>query len=141
MKEKMNLMAVGIKIAVMPDKLEGELARFCELANVNTVERKIKNDIVEKYTEYLYQDIYQSYIDIKKDIQKLLNEVRQTQTEIIEISNKDIQAIQMEQAKAREELKEVEEYREQLTTTLTLVREDTERRVANLCKQLREMVK
>lgn len=141
MKEKMNLMAFGIKFAVMPDKLEGELARFYELANVNTVERKIKNDIVEKYTEYLYQDIYQSYIDIKKDIQKLLNEVRQTQTEIIEISNKDIQAIQMEQAKAREELKEVEEYREQLTTTLTLVREDTERRVANLCKQLREMVK
>lgn len=141
MKEKMNLMAFGIKFAVMPDKLENELARFRELANVSTVERKIKTDIVQKYADYMYQDIHQSYIDLKRDLQKLLKEVRQNQVELIHISNKDIEEILVQQEKAQQELKEIEEYREQLTTTLTLVREDTERRVENLCEQLRGMVK
>lgn len=139
-KQKMALMAFGIKFMVMPDKLESEMPRFLEMANIAAIERKIKLDIVSKHAEYLYQDIEQSYKDIKNDVQKLLKEVRKTQSEIIEISNKDIKQVQEQQQKAQQELKEIEAYREQLTTTLQLVREDTERRVEELCKQLKAMV-
>lgn len=139
-KGKRSLMAFGLKFDVMPDQLEAEMPRFLELGNISTVERKIKTDIVGRYSEYLFKDIEQSYLDIKKELMSILGEMKKTQLDILETSSKDISEIRKEHEKAQKELQEVKEYQTQLVTMLQLVREETNKRVETLCKQLREMV-
>lgn len=138
---KFNLFSFGMKFQVMPDKIESELENFLEMTNINKINSVINLDIVGRYSEYLHQDILQSYKDIKKDVGNLFTEIRNTQNEILDASKKSLSEIKEQYQSAENELKEIQGSKLELDMTLKLVKEDTERRVETLCKELRALVK
>lgn len=139
-KDLKTLRSAAFKFDIMPNELEENIGKLMETSNVSTIERKIRMDIVSKYSELLYQDIHQTYMDIKKDIQKYFGEIKQNQMDILETSNKSIEEIRSRYDYAKKEIDKINEYKEQLSATLELVREDTNKRVHSLCMQLRKMV-
>ncbi len=139
--KKFSLMATAMKFKIMPDKIEENLEKLDEISNVDSVSRKISQDIVSKYSEYLESDIRQSYDDFKADAERFFSELRTSNQELIETSDKNIEEIKAKYEEAEKEVQEINKYKKQLTDMLELVRKDTERRVEVLCEQLNEMAK
>lgn len=125
----------------MYNKIEENLEKLDEISNVDAVSRKISQDIVSKYSEYLESDIKQSYDDFKVDAERFFSELRASNQELIKTSDKNIEEIKAKYEEAEKEVKEINKYKKQLTDMLELVRKDTERRVEILCGQLNEMAK
>lgn len=136
-----SLMPIGLKFRIMPNKLEENLEKLAEISNVDSVSRKISQDILSKYSEYLESDIKQSYEDFKADAERFFSELRASNQELIETSDKNIDEIKAKYEEAEKEVQEINKYKKQLTDMLELVRKDTERRVEVLCEQLNDMAK
>lgn len=110
------------------------------MSNISEIQRRIEQDIVAKYKEYLYKDIEQTYLDIKKDLKNNFDEIAKNQNDIIATSTKDIEEIRKDYEKAKSELSEVKKYKKQLIDTLALVKQDTDNRIKELSKQLKGLV-
>lgn len=139
--QKFSLMSTAMKFKIMPTDIEVNLEKLDEISNVDSVSRKISQDIVSKYSEYLESDIKQSYEDFKADAERFFSELRTSNQELIETSDKNIEEIKAKYEEAEKEVEEINKYKKQLTDMLALVRQDTERRVNVLCEQLNEMAK
>lgn len=109
-------------------------AKWDEVSNVDFVSRKISQDIVSKYSEYLESDIKQSYYDFKADAERFFYELRTSNQELIETADKNIEEIKAKYEETEKEVQEINKYKKQLTDMLELVRKDIERRVAVPCE-------
>ena len=138
--EQWSLSSIGFKFRIRPDDIEMKLDELIELSNIEKINQKIKDNIVNKYKVYLYKDIEQSYLDLKRDIKNHFIEIKKTQEEVIATSSKDIEQIREEYEKAQEEIKQVTAYRLQLAKMLKLVKEDTNKRIKELTSQLEKLV-
>lgn len=138
--EQWTMQSIAFKFRIKPTELESNLASLVDISNISEVERRIQQDLIPRYDEYLYKDIEESYFDIKKDLKLYFSEVRENEQKIIDTTDKDIEGIREEYNKAQEELKKVQSYRKQLADTLKLVQEDTKKRIEELTKQLKGLV-
>lgn len=138
--EKYTLQSTGFKFRIMPSDLESRLSDLIELSNVGEIRRHINQDLVTQYKEYLYKDIQELYMDIKKDICVHFEEIETAQESIMDTATKDISGIRADYEKAKKDLEEVQKYKEQLQNTLKIVREDTKNRIKDLQEKLKELV-
>lgn len=136
-----NLKSLCFKFRINSDKLESSLKELITMSNIDEIRRKIEQDIVSKHKEYLYKDIEQVYLDIRNDLNKYFKEITKNQNDIILTSKKSIEEIRQDYEKAKAELEEVQMYKKQLVETLNLVKKDTDDRINNLSKQLKEIIK
>lgn len=142
--EMRTLLSVAMKLfddIMTIDDVEEHLADLMEKSNISEVHRKIKHDIVAKYSEYLMRDINQSFLDLRSEIKGYFTEVKETNQKILETSTKSIDEIRKEYESSKEELEVIQDYRTQLEAALSAVKEQTKERVNALCKQLQEMAK
>lgn len=130
-----------MKFDIMPYDLEENIAYLMEKSNISELNRKITYDILAKYSEYLMKDIQQSFLDLQNDINKYFTEIRSNNIAILKTSTKSIEEIRADYDKSKQELEEIQSYKEQLEITLDAVKSNTKERVDNLCKQLLEMAK
>ena len=121
--------------------LEEYLETMMELSNVSEVQRRITQDIVPKYKEYLMRDITSTYEALSNELRNFFEETKATNEEVLNTSRKSADEIRQKYEKSKKELEDVQSYREQLETTLNAVRANTEERVNKLCKALEEMTK
>lgn len=138
---KRSLLSTAMKFDIMPDSIEENLDNLMQLSNVSEVERKITTDIVPKYKEYLMRDITSHYEAVKKEIHEFFDETKSSNEEVLTTSMKSADEIRASFEKAKKELEDVQNYREQLETTLNQVKVNTDERVEALCKSLEEMAK
>lgn len=121
--------------------LEEYLETMMELSNVSEVQRRIIQDIVPKYKDYLMRDITSTYGALSNEIRSFFKETKATNEEVLNTSRKSADEIRQKYEKSKKELEDVQFYREQLETALNAVRANTEDRVNKLCKALEEMTK
>lgn len=140
-----SLVSIAMKLSKFDDpyeimeKLEECLEDLSEKSNVSEVRRRISQDIVPKYKDYLMRDIIATYEAVSGEIKSLLEETRSAQQDLLETSNKGAEEIRARFEKSKKEFDEVLKYRGQLEFALEQVRSHTEERVADLCAQLDEM--
>ena len=112
-----------------------------EKSNISEVDRKITQDIVPKYKEYLMRDINENYEAISREIRLFFEETKSSNEEILQTSMKSANEIRESFEKSKKELEEVQSYRERLELALNQVKANTDSRVEELCKSLEEMTK
>lgn len=134
-----SLMSIAMKFDIMPNELAEKISDLSEMSNVQAIHSKIEQEIIGKTQEYLIADITQNYKDICDEIRKHYSEIKDAQIDILETSEKDAESIKARYEEEKSKLDEVKQYQQQLTDTLSLVHDDTTRRVNELCKQLKEM--
>lgn len=139
--EEKALMAIAIKFDIFPLDLESHLEEMMEKSNISEVDRKITQDIVPKYKEYLMRDINANYEAISREIRLFFEETKSSNEEILQTSMKSANEIRESFEKSKKELEEVQSYRERLELALNQVKANTDSRVEELCKSLEEMTK
>jgi len=146
-KVRRNLMTIALKFDEFEDKIEmpadveEHLEELMEKSNVSEVHRRIEQDIVPKYKEFLMNDIIANYQALSKEIKQFFEETRESQNEVLQTSMKSADEIRQSYEKSKKELDEVQAYREQLEIAMKQLRENTNERVNALCKSLEEMTK
>lgn len=141
-KEQMKtLMSIAVKFNIMPNELAGKIADMSEMSNVQTIHSKIEQEIIGKTQEYLMTDIAENYKDICGEIRKYFTEIKATQIEILKTSEQQADVIKARYEEEKDKLEKIQEHRQQLIDTISIVRDDTNRRVSELCKELKNIVK
>lgn len=140
-KELKTLYSTAMKFDVMPQNIEEKLPELVEISNIHTIERKIKTEIVSKYSDLLIEDLNQSFSHFKSELSQLMGEVKNNHLEILETSSKSVQEIRNEYEKSKLELETINQYKKQLEASIEVVKEDTDRRISNLTETLRALVK
>ena len=128
-------------VGAMPDEIEEHLDELMEKSNVSEVSRRITQDIVPRYKEYLMKDIVASYETISKEIKQFFEDTKASNSEVLQTSAKSADEIRASYEKSKKELEEVQAYREQLTLAINQLKANTDERVEQLCNALNEMMK
>lgn len=143
---KKNLASIALKLSSddldlleIGKWLEEHLEELSEKSNVSEVHRRITHDIVSKYKEYLMRDIVATYEAVNGEIRMFFEEVKSTNQEVLEASRKSADEIRERYAQSKKELEDVQSYRDQLELALKHVKVNTDERVAQLCKTLKQM--
>ena len=123
------------------DTVEDYLETLTEKSNVSEVTRRITQDIVPKYKEYLMRDITSNYEALSNEIRTFFEETKGSNEEILHTSRKSADEIRQKYEKSKKELENVQSYREQLEMALNSVKANTDDRVEKLCKALEEMTR
>ncbi|MBR7084921.1 MAG: dynamin family protein [Oscillospiraceae bacterium] len=126
---------------VMPKDVEEHLEELMEKSNVSEVERCIRQHIIPKYQKFLMNDIIANYQAISREIKQFFEETKESQNEVLQTSMKSADEIRRSYEKSKKELEDVQAYREQLELAMKQLRENTDERVAALCKSLEDMTK
>lgn len=130
----------GAEILMMSD-VEEHLEELMEKSNVSEVNRRIEQEIVPKYKEYLMNDIIASYDALRKEIRQILEETKNSQIDILQTSMKSADEIRSSYEKSKKDLDDVKAYREQLKLAMEQLKENTNERIKLLCKMLSDMTK
>ena len=139
---KKTLLSIAMKFDYDPfsgESVEEHLEDYMERSNVAEVQRRITQDIVPKYKEYLMRDITSHYESVSGEIRTFLQETKANNEEILRTSRKSADEIRASYEKSKKDLDEVQSYRQQLELALKAVKANTEERVEQLCKAIREM--
>lgn len=143
-RNKKILMSIAMKFDYDPfseRSIEDFLEELMEKSNVSEVKRRIIQDIVPKYKEYLMRDIISTYESISKEIRTFFQETKASNEEILQTSMKSANEIRESYERSKKELEDVQSYRDQLEMALNSVRANTNERVEQLCKSLEEMTR
>ncbi len=145
MQRKLARIAAGFPefedTIVMPKDVEEHLEELMEKSNVSQVHRRIEQDIVPKYKEFLMNDIIANYQAISREIKQFFEETKESQNEVLQTSMKSADEIRQSYEKSKKELDDVQAYREQLEIAMKQLDENTKERVNALCKSLEDMTK
>ena len=137
-----TLYSIAMKLVdAMPGEIEEHLDELMEKSNVSEVSRRITQDIVPRYKEYLMKDIVASYETISKEIKQFFEDTKASNSEVLQTSAKSADEIRASYEKSKKELEEVQAYREQLTLAINQLKANTDERVEQLCNALNEMMK
>ena len=145
--KRKQLIGIAMKLSKYDDpldimeKLEECLEEISEKSNVSEVQRRITQDIVPKYKEYLMRDIVTTYEAISTEISTFFKEIKSTNMDVLETSKKSADEIREKFERSKKELDEVQAYRQQLELALNQVKVNTDERVEQLCKTLDDMTK
>lgn len=138
-----TLYSIATKLVdiMMLGEIEEHLDELMEKSNVSEVSRRITQDIVPRYKEYLMKDIVASYETISKEIKQFFEDTKASNSEVLQTSAKSADEIRASYEKSKKELEEVQAYREQLTLAINQLKANTDERVEQLCNALNEMMK
>lgn len=139
--ETKSLYSAAIKFDVIPAEIAENLDKLMELSNIQAIHSKIEQEIIGKTQEYLMADIVENYKDISEEIRKYFTEIRKDQMDILATSEQQSDVIRARYEEEKEKLEKIKEHQQQLVDTIAIVREDTNRRVEELCKELKSIVK
>lgn len=89
-----GLMSVLAKFKLMPDQIEANTEKLIEISNVAYLNDKINKTLLLNYQDDLVKDIDQRFVVLRKQINKFVKEVAQSQTEILEVTQKSLDEIE-----------------------------------------------
>lgn len=140
-KDKIKkLRRIAFTFDIEPYEIEENLEKLMEISNVSEVHRRITQNIVPKYKEYLMNDIVALYDTISKEIRLFFEDTKSSNNEVLQASAKSADEIRQSYEKSKKELEDVQAYREQLTIAINQLKANTDERVEQLCKTLNEMM-
>ena len=141
---KKKLVSIAMKLSnddlfEIMENLEEYIEELSEKSNISEVQRRIEQDIIPKYKEYLMRDIIATYKSINEEIRLFFKDIKESKKEVIEASKKSVDEIREQYNKSKKELDDIRAYREQLEMALKTMKENTEERVSELCKTIERM--
>lgn len=139
-KKRKILMSTAIKFDIDPMDFEEHLEELMEKSNISEVHRRITQNIVPKYKEYLMNDIVASYEAISKEIRLFFEDIKASNSEVLQASTKSADEIRKSYEKSKKELEDVQAYREQLIVAINQLKANTDERVEKLCQALNQMM-
>ncbi|MCX8046293.1 MAG: dynamin family protein [Anoxybacillus gonensis] len=134
---KFELESIALRFKIR--NFETNLEKLRKLSNVDYLKHILSAEIVSKYKELFSQDLRQSYIELRSDIEDFFLDIRENSMKLLEVAESDVEKIQLERQKMKEDLEEIREQRDHLLKTLDLVRRSTEGRVQELCNQIQKL--
>ena len=109
-----NLLSVLAKFKFMPNQIEENKDKLIELSNLNYLKSRIEHDLVIGYQQRLVEDIEGKFKSTSKAIKKFVDEIRTSQIEILEVTQKSVEEIIAFKNKQVQLLKELESERNEL---------------------------
>lgn len=89
-----DLLSVLAKFKLTPNQIEENKEKLIEISNIAFLDDKINKQLLLNYQADLVKDIDQRFIVLRKQINKFIKEVAQSQTEILEVTQKDMDEIE-----------------------------------------------
>lgn len=107
--------------------------------NIELLKGKIDREIVVNYRQYLIEDIRNSYMFCKEEIQEAVTKIKASQEEIIKASQGSIEEIRKKQEEYSRKCQEAEADKKALETLLKRLRNTTKRRADELEKAIKAL--
>lgn len=88
------LMSVLAKFKLMPNQIEANQEALIGISNIAFLDDKINKQLLLNYQADLVKDIDQRFVLLRKQINKFIKDVAKSQTEILEVTQKDLDEIE-----------------------------------------------
>ena len=118
------------------DKNYGDLNDFSQ---IEILEKKMWVEIVDKYRQFLIEDIKNNYLYCKEEIKEAVSSIRASQEEIIRTSQGGIEEIRKKQQEYAEKYKAAESEKKEFEMLLKLLQNMTHKRTDELEQAIRAL--
>ena len=118
------------------DKNYGDLNDFTQ---IEILEKKMWVEIVDKYRQFLIEDIKNNYLYCKEEIKEAVSSIRASQEEIIRTSQGGIEEIRKKQQEYAEKYKAAESEKKEFEMLLKLLQNMTHKRTDELEQAIRAL--
>jgi GTPase SAR1 family protein len=116
--------------------VENNLDKLMDFSNIELLKIKLRDEIIEKHKELLIEDLIQDYKNIKEDLMKKFNEIKERQINVLEASNKGIEEIQKKREESLKKLKAIKAEEEEMQRLLEQIQIATSKRAEELFRTI-----
>ena len=134
-----ELSSILMKFRIMPQNIGEHVQHLLDFTGVEGLKRQLYEEVVENHKTFLIRDIRENYLTCKESVLKLAEQVKSTQLEIIEVSEKGIGEIRRHKAEQELKVKEMEQDKKELDQLLGTIKKATTVRVEELTKAIKGM--
>ncbi len=132
-----ELGSIAIKLRIR--EIEQNLENLENLSEIPKLKLKLKNEVVDKYSQILLNDISNNYATIKENLTNTLNELKKGQEKLLEATNASLDSIQEQIVESKKIADEVEKDKHELEKALNQIKYLTEERAKDLFEQIKKM--
>lgn len=119
--------------------LHANYQRLCDFTQIETLKRKINNDIVVRYKKLLTEDVTNSYLICKEEIQNSMRKIKKEQEDIIKTSQGGIEEIRKKQKEFTQKYEETKDDKRELESMINRLQTITRKRADELERAIKAL--
>lgn len=112
--------------------LHANYQMLCDFTQIEALKRKINNDIVVRYKKLLTEDVTNSYLICKEEIQNSMRKIKKEQEDIIKTSQGGIEEIRKKQKEFTQKYEETKDDKRELESIINRLQTITQKRADEL---------
>jgi len=117
----------------------GNYQMLCDFTQIETLKRKINNDIVVRYKKLLTEDVTNSYLICKEEIQNSMRKIKKEQEDIIKTSQGGIEEIRKKQKEFTKKYEETKDDKRELESMINRLQTITQKRADELERAIKAL--
>ena len=119
--------------------LQANYQMLCDFTQIETLKRKINNDIVVRYKKLLTEDVTNSYLICKEEIQNSMRKIKKEQEDIIKTSQGGIEEIRKKQKEFTQKYEETKDDKRELESMINRLQTITQKRADELERAIKAL--
>ena len=119
--------------------LHANYQMLCDFTQIETLKRKINNDIVVRYKKLLTEDVTNSYLICKEEIQNSMRKIKKEQEDIIKTSQGGIEEIRKKQKEFTQKYEETKDDKRELESMINRLQTITQKRADELERAIKAL--
>ncbi len=132
-----DLESILLKLRVRD--IHGNYQMLCDFTQIESLKRKIKHDIVDRYKNLLVEDVANSYLTCKEEIQSSMRNIKKEQEEIIKTSQGGIEEIRKKQKEFTQKYEETRDEKQELESIINRLHTITQKRADELERAIKAL--
>lgn len=112
--------------------LHANYQMLCDFTQIEALKRKINNDIIVRYKKLLTEDVTNSYLICKEEIQNSMRKIKKEQEDIIKTSQGGIEEIRKKQKEFTQKYEETKDDKRELESIINRLQTITQKRADEL---------
>ncbi len=132
-----DLESILLKLRVRD--FHGNYQMLCDFTQIESLKRKIKHDIVDRYKNLLVEDVTNSYLTCKEEIQSSMRKIKKEQEEIIKTSQGGIEEIRKKQKEFTQKYEETKNEKRELESIINRLHTITQKRADELEREIKAL--
>lgn len=125
-----DLQSILLKLRVRD--FHGNYEMLCDFTQIESLKRKINHDIVDHYKNLLVEDVANSYLTCKEEIQSSMRKIKKEQEEIVKTSRGGIEEIRKKQKEFTQKYEETKNEKRELESIINRLHTITQKRADEL---------
>lgn len=132
-----DLESILLKLRVRD--VHGNYQMLCDFTQIESLKRKINHDIVDRYKNLLVEDVTNSYLTCKEEIQNSMRKIKKEQEEIIKTSQGGIEEIRKKQKEFTQKYEETRDEKQELESIINRLHTITQKRADELERAIKAL--